>query len=451
MTIRFLTPWGKYAWNNTDTLDSATEAALVAAKVATTDLTAGVPYSVPAPVYRDLTAAEVAATKGMVSGAWNGSGGGPLRLFAHSANSAGANFSFLLEAQALAPFYGFRPIYINYGAAQTITMAKGAVTPTVLNNGTGLTWSSVLFGGSASGSQGAGSGSGQNVIPSILVGDWIMTPSVARSDFPTRNPLVQFRSYFSAASSQQSINSNAMGDVYAAIGQEWATAVTAGDMVTTPTTSWTPATTGTWMCPVGVEFLYGLPTYVIGDVGDSLSAGQEGGTATNGWRSVSQRAAALKNGSSAIWQAASFAVRGQNTDASYQTGLEVVSKLKPQYLCFHAYSPNDGAPTQALVDAGWARALALIEHCRRNGVKPVLVTNGPVNSYNAGHETLRQQINARVRAMAGAVIVSDEAVPLENSLSPGQINATYSGGDGTHYNSAGYDAMAAIRAAACSR
>lgn len=68
MTIRFLTPWGKYAWNHTDTLDSATEAALVAAKVATTDLTGGVPYTVPATVYRDLTAAEVAATKGMVSG-----------------------------------------------------------------------------------------------------------------------------------------------------------------------------------------------------------------------------------------------------------------------------------------------------------------------------------------------------------------------------------------------
>lgn len=399
---------------------------------------------------RGFSPQETAALKGVVSGDWNASSGGAVRLFAHGANTASANFSFLLEAQALAAFYGWRPIYINYGAAQTITAAKGAVSPTTLNNGTGLTWQALTFGGASSGSQGAGSGTGQNVIPSILVPDWIMTPSAARSDTPGANPLVQIRSHFAAASTQQSIYSNAMGDMAAATGVEWATAVTAGDMVSSITT-WTPARNGTWMCPVGVEFLYGVPTRVIADVGDSLSAGQEGATVSAGWRSVSQRAAALRNGASAIWQASSFAVRGQATDASYQTGLEVVSKLKPQYLCFHAYSPNDGAPTQALVDASWARALALVEHCRRNGVTPVLVTNGPVNSYNAGHEALRQQINARVRSMAGAVIVSDEAAPLENSLSPGQINAAYYTGDATHYNSAGYDAMAAVRAAACVR
>lgn len=67
MTIRFLTPWGPYPYSSLVSFDSPTETALVAAKVASTDLTGGVPYIVAAPKYRDLSAAEVGQVQTLVS------------------------------------------------------------------------------------------------------------------------------------------------------------------------------------------------------------------------------------------------------------------------------------------------------------------------------------------------------------------------------------------------
>lgn len=404
--------------------------------------TAGKVYSGPG---------EAAAAAALVSGAGKAVGGA-VRLLAHSSNAASAGFSFLLEGQARAPFVGFRPIYINYGAAQTITAAKVAATATALNSGTGLTWANVTFAGASSGSQSAGSGSGQNVVPSILVPDWIMTPSIARSDTVGALPLVQARSYFAGASTQQSLFSNGMGDLYTAVGEEWAGSVSAGDLVSTITT-WTPNRTATWVCPVGFEFLYGVPTRTVADVGDSLFAGQESTTVSVGWVPVSKRATALLSSSSTVWQAASYAIRGQNHTASYQTGLEVATQHRPTYLCFRAWSPNDGSPTQALMDAAWARALALIEHCRRLGVTPVLCTTGPRNSLTAGEDALLKAQNARVLSLAGtgAAIVSDEAAVIENPANRAQIRPDYDSGDGLHCVSAGYAAMAQVRAAALQR
>ena len=396
------------------------------------------------------TPTQQAGIQALVSGAGNPSVGGALRMFGHSSNSAGAGYTFLLEAQALAPFYGYQGIYINYGTSQTISAAKTALTPTALNNGTGLTWGAVTFGGASSGSQSAGSGSGQNVIPSILVSDRIIAPSLARTDYPGRNPMVQFRSYFAGASTQQSVNANAMGDVYAATGLEYATNLTNADAVTT-ISSLVPAANNTWMCPVGVVFDYGVPTRTVADVGDSLMRGQESSTASNGWYTVTARACATKRITNFIWQPASFAITGQTSSASYSTGLEVVSQLKPSHLCFRAWSPNDGSPTQALMDAAWGRTLSLIEHCRRNNVIPVLCTTGPRNSYSAGEDALLKAQNLRVKALTGWCIVSDEAAVIEDPANRSQILAAFNSGDGLHYTSSCYDAMATVRSAALIR
>ena len=60
-----------------------------------------------------FTPTQQAGIQALVSGAGNPSVGGALRMFGHSSNSAGAGYTFLLEAQALAPFYGYQGIYIN--------------------------------------------------------------------------------------------------------------------------------------------------------------------------------------------------------------------------------------------------------------------------------------------------------------------------------------------------
>jgi hypothetical protein len=69
MTIKFLAPYGKWPANSIVTLDSATEAALVAGKNATTDTTGGVVYSEALPVYRDLTQAQAAVLQAVAAGA----------------------------------------------------------------------------------------------------------------------------------------------------------------------------------------------------------------------------------------------------------------------------------------------------------------------------------------------------------------------------------------------
>lgn len=392
-----------------------------------------------------LNQAQAAAAQALVSGAGNPAVGGAHRLFGNQSGAAGAGYTFSQQFPALAPFYGFRLIFLNYGTAQTITISKAAPAGAAGVSGTALTWSNVLFGGSASGSQAAGSGSGSNVVPSILVSDWVQASSLARTDSGVF-PLLQARAYFAAASTQANINSNAQGDYQAATGMEFAGAIAVGDQVTT-IAGMGPVATNTWMCPSGVDFQYGLPTSVIADVGDSLMRGQESSTTSNGWRTVSDRTAALKRSSTAIWQAASFCITGQGHAASYQTGLEVVSKLLPRYLCFRAWSPNDGSPTQALIDAAWQRTLALIEHCRRNNVTPVLCTTPPRNTLTAGEDAFLKVQNARVKALAGWVLVSDEAAVVEDPADRSKLAAAFNSGDGLHITSAGYDAMAVVRAA----
>lgn len=381
-----------------------------------------------------------------VSGARN-SVGGLLSLFGHQINTAGVAASFVLQSPALAAFYGSRTYHANYGtSAQTITEAKSAVSPTANNNGLSLTWANRRWAGATTVLQPAGSGTGSDVVPSIVVSDWLWVPSIARTDFPTRNFLIQERAYYAASGSvQRSVPANAMGDLYTASALEFATNVAAGADAVSTITSFAPAPTNTWMCPIGVEFSYGVPTVTVADVGDSLMRGQESSTATNGWQSVTQRACAINNGAT-IWQPASFAITGQTHAASYLTGLEVASKVAPRYLCFRAWSPNDGSPTQALIDAAWGRTLALIEHCRRNNVIPVLCTTPPRNSLSAGEDAFLKVQNARVKALAGTVLVSDEAAAVEDPADRSKLAAWANGGDGLHISNAGYAAMAAVRA-----
>lgn len=397
-----------------------------------------------------LTSTENQSVRALVSGARN-SVGGLLSLFGHQINTAGVPASFVLQSPALAGFFGSRRIDANYGtAAQTITEAKSAVSPTAGNNGLALTWTNRRWGGATSVVQAAGSGSGADVVPTITVSDWLWVPSIARTDFPTRLPLILERAYYALAGSvQRAVPANAMGDLYTATGLEFATNVAASADAVSTITSFAPAATNTWMCPIGLEFSYGVPTITVADVGDSLMRGQESSTTSAGWQSITQRACALKGGA-AIYQPATFAVTGQTHAASYLTGLEVVTKILPRYLCFRALSPNDGSPTQALIDAAWGRTLSLIEHCRRNDVIPVLCTTPPRNTLSAGEDALLKVQNARVRALAGTVLVSDEAAAVEDPADRSKLLAAYNGGDGLHISSTGYAVMAAVRAAVLS-
>lgn len=373
--------------------------------------------------------------------------GGPLASFGHSAGAASPGFSFVLQSPALAPFYAVQAIYTNFGAEQTITAAKVAACPVDLSDGTALTWQSLTFNGSASATQLAGSGTGSNMIPSITLSDVLPLTSIPRTDFPANLPLIQSRTYFAAASTQRIIFANAMADYKTATGLEYASGIQGADIVSTITAK-APATSGSWLAPSGFIFFYGVPTVIVADVGDSLMRGQESSVVSNGWRSISDRTVALKTRPTKLWQHATFSVTGQAHDATYKTGLEVVTKLKPKYLCFRASSPNDGTPTQAIMDACWARTLHLVDHCKKNGVIPVLCTSTPINANSAPADALLKAQNARVRSLAGAVIVSDEALVIENPADRSQISASFNSGDGIHLNSAAYDLMAAVRSAA---
>lgn len=448
--------------NNTSDANKPVSTAQAAAIAAKMDAT------LPAlqTVFDAGTAAQKAAFQSSVSGSWlaanpatanrilaPASTVGTQRIFAHTAGSATAGYTFARQDAAVDAFLAVRLVFANYAnTAQTITSAKAAVSPTAGNDGTALSWVNVTFGGSASGTHPAATGgSASNVMPSLYYSDWIDLSSIPRTDFPGRSPLLYTRAHFAGASSQQQLFGSAMQD-YAAAGladsYEFASAITAGDAVST-ISALVPAASGTWICPVGVEYLYSRPTVVVADVGDSLFAGQIGDTTSSGWRPVTDQACRLLRAErpGVIYSPASYAIRGQNTAASYVTAREVVSKQRPDFLVFKAWSPNDGAPTQTLMDAAWRRVLYLVEHCLSNGVQPVVVTSYPVNAYAASEIALLEAQNARVRALAPLVLVSDEGAAIADPANPGKINPAYLAGAGTHLNAAGYAAAAAVRAA----
>lgn len=372
------------------------------------------------------------------------------KTFCGGGTAVSSGLTIINQIPSAQPFYAVQLVYANWsGSTITLNAAKVSSSPTHQNDGTALTWANVTFSGATSGTVPAAvSGSGNDIVPGMLVSDVIPLTSVARTDDVTKQPLLQVRTYSSGASSAISIGATDIADFNAAgaiTGAQWAARIPAGDLVTT-ITAFQPLEAGTWISPATVKFFYSSEGFTVATVGDSLTRGQASTAGATGWPTRLQQLQPISNTKTTV---TNFGWSGQLHATSMAIGRQIVSGIKPNALVFFAWSPNDTAATDAIMNNTWARTLEMIEVCRQNNIIPIVCTSGPVNAYTAPQDARIKAQNARVRLLPNIVV--DFASVLEDPTDITKILPAYNSGDGLHYNDAGYQAMANLSASILSQ
>ena len=392
-----------------------------------------------------LSANSATAVNGLTS-RW--SAHAPIRHAANGGGTAGANFTFTQQWQALGTYYGYRLIYANYGtSALTLDLSKAAGVPTDLHTGVGATFVSGPSGLSIPTGFNINAGAGKDFVPGLAMSDLIIQSSVARTDFPSENPLLQTRSYFSGAGTMGQINNTANAELFTTYGWRFAANTNSGDQVTTITAQ-TPSRAGNWLQPVGVDFYYDKPAVSIVDCQDSLFRGRVTNVDTEGFSALAHRVCAIKRASNSnkIWSPSTFSVSGQLYKASSLTAKQIASVMKPDYLLVRDWSVNT-TNNQANVDESWALLVDLVETCRRNGVQIIIGTTGmSTGNIEPALGRIRAQ-NARLLTLrnAGAIVVDIVSIAYDPATGLPLAGAT---ADGTHLTETYAQLVAAAFAAA---
>lgn len=420
-----------------------------------------------APSGATLTAAQTAATQAMVSGA--GLLGVQRNFFSMplppADSTGGAAKTFDVQIPAKRSFKGVRFVFLNLNtAAANYTAMRCAAAPKhLINTGAELTWSGLLtVNGSSAFAVPAGvaGGKANYFTPGVAITDFYPLQPVARTDTVTGKYLVRVRSrsavevqkVYSVGSAFPPAWNAYVGADGPRIGSYQATA----DQVTsTPVDSTSVLESGGYIQPVIALFAYDTPATQVWAFGDSLfegngsSVGPAAGTGILGWPT-------LINLQQASIDALNMGVTGQTTEdsiAMMYAMLKATDDL-PRFVALKAYSPNDGNPTQALIDAVWGRLLAACSWLRSKGITPVLFTSPPVNSWSAGQRTFNEAQNARAAALVVAcpwIRLVDMWAAVRDPANTRQILPAYNYGDGTHYLDAGHQAVADAAVAVLSR
>jgi hypothetical protein len=392
-----------------------------------------------------LSASAVAAVGALVSGALMpgafASPAGAQKVFGGAGTAVGSGTTVVTQHWAEASFSAVQLIYGNWGASTwNVDIAKVAASPTHLNDGTGLTPVAVTFTDSGTTVVPVSPyGSGNNIVPGLLVSDVIPIASVARTDTPANKRLLLHRVY--AAGAQSAVS----GADQVAWNALWTTRqsgsrVPSGDQVT-GWQAWAPvenAGSG-WIQPAAVRFLYDVPSVTIAVCGDSLDRGQATTASSSAWL---VRTCYAMSTPARIVSPLNMAWSGQTHTASAKMAKQAINNLKPNILVIPAWSPNDSAASQAIMDLAWSETLEIIEYGRQRGVQVWVRTSGPVNSYSTADDARIKAQNTRVRGLSGRILVLDHASIIENPINPSQIRSEYNSGDGLHYNDACHSALA---------
>lgn len=134
-----------------------------------------------------------------------------------------------------------------------------------------------------------------------------------------------------------------------------------------------------------------------------------------------------------------FGYSSQPHQYIYDNALNYINNLNPDIVIFPASSPNDGALTQAIVDAQWQRVTSLALLCQAKGAHFVVTTPVPWGSVTPLGYIL--QIVNRVQGSGYSYL--DWYSLLQNGANPPVVKSSYNSGD-DHPNDAGYTAMAGM-------
>lgn len=369
-----------------------------------------------------FTGALSAATSGTLSIAWTGSTG--LYVISFSDSSA-------------------REVTLTNGS--TSVSWTGAVTATA----TATVYPSIVVPVAAK------SETANHIIPGIAVTDYVPLRPVARTDTPTGKPLYRVRSR-SAVETQYTYNvSSAYAPSWNAyvgvngmlIGSFLATT----DYATSPPTdhTYTVIENGGYLQPVIALFAYEDPGIQVWAFGDSLfqgvgtSVGASAGNGSLGWPTMIEL-------QQTYIDVLNMAVGGQKTSDSIAVMKKMVLACDdlPKYVALKVYSPNDGTPTQALIDATFGRILEACSWLRTKGITPLLFTSPPVNTWISSQHAFNELQNARTRDLAVKctwIRTVDMWRVIADPSNTRQILPEYlytTDGLGTHVNDLGHQAIA---------
>jgi hypothetical protein len=358
---------------------------------------------------------------------------------------------------AEAPFYAVRlkirnnesTSYTLNGAAVSASSTPYSTGTTVNPNPTGGTWAAVTFNGSSSVVIPATLGTNR---PSITYSDWIYISSVARADGTAyTQPYLYMRGYNATGPKSGLIgtttNPNTGGrsllSVTSAInrGRLHITSAATGDFATTNQTGMTDDS-GTFSSFVyEFECLHAVPSLPVLAIGDSIMQGDGASVVGTGYAfracadvSTPAKPVILSNNGWSNMTTDNFVTRLQDLFTAGE---------RPSVVIFPCWTPNDGAPTQALIDRAWANAMRILTLCRQYGAIPVMVGPTP-RGYSGANETSRQQLVARFRAFGTSglnVLYKLDADGILASTPGGNAIAASFSSDSIHPNDAGNDAL----------
>lgn len=373
-------------------------------------------------------------------------------------STGGVAKTYDVQIPAKRAFRGVRYMLMNLNTAAVANysaMRCGSAPKHLLSYGDEITWWPDLLTVNGSASVAVpvarAGATADHVIPGIAITDFVPLQPIARTDRPAGKPLTRVRARCAAEVQKVYSVGSAYGPAWNAyvgldgmvIGSYQATS----DFATSAPTdhTYTVLENGGYLQPVVALFAYDVPGTQVWAFGDSIPQGNGssvGASAANGvlgWPT-------LVHLQQDYIDCLNMAVTGQKTADSLAIMRSMLAATDdlPSYVAIKVYSPNDGAPTQALIDQQWGRVLEACSYARTRGVQVLLFNCPPVNAWTSGQHAFREELNARCTALAaqwGQVKLIDMAGIVSDPANRRQILAAYNY-DGTHYLDAGHQAIA---------
>ena len=362
----------------------------------------------------------------------------PSPTFAQSGNTYTWCLAVAIPADAIA---------VQLVAANAVTSAitgvSGAVsiggTKTELLNNAG-TWTAATWGSASTVSLTAGT----TDTPAFTLSDWIpITPSV--TTFTGSEGLALQMCYARIATPSANANVSLLGCAVAS-SSGWVTSVDEqvmalryqiGDFVATPT-GMTGSSNPANAPIVGVRYITASKNCVqVMALGDSIEFGAGLTPVGYTWGHI----ACNNLSTDKIYSFINHGYSGQTTTKMLARARVVIPQFRPNVVFLPAFSPNDGTPTQAIINTQIYNIRMMAQLCLDNGALPIILEGLPkttnssnvASSYTAGQDALRTALNAM--HASGAIVYVRHG--LGNGASPELWGSASYTSDGTHPSDAG--------------
>jgi hypothetical protein len=178
---------------------------------------------------------------------------------------------------------------------------------------------------------------------------------------------------------------------------------------------------------IAVEFAYrGVAAKTVLGIGDSILEANGTQLPGNVYGAYGMRGCALASSPGAPVHWINAGMSSQNSATYSAQGRAAMAQFTPTHVLYAAYSPNDATqPAQFETDAMRQRVLQMLELCRAQNARMLLVTAVPNENHTLAADNARKAFNTWVRELCatGAARLVDYAAAVGNGASPELFNA----------------------------